>query len=137
MNKIERYHSLIKERTRCYHAMMPFKCIPRVSNIQLLKTVVFYTNNFVWKKGMPKVIPPLTIIEGVVFDYNIYFQVNYGEHVQTFEKSTNTLTPRTAHAMPLDRTVICRVAHDATACNHVEYCRGVEETLRLIRFKWN
>ena len=44
--KIERFHCLIKERTRCYYAMMPFKYVLRVLIIQLLKIVVFYANAF-------------------------------------------------------------------------------------------
>ena len=45
---IERYHRVIEERSRCYYVMLPFKSLPRQMVVELMKTVVFYVNAFVW-----------------------------------------------------------------------------------------
>ena len=44
---IERYHRVIKERARCYYAMLPFDNLPRMMVVHLMSTVVFYLNSFV------------------------------------------------------------------------------------------
>ena len=50
VTEIERFNRVIKERTRCYYAMLPFRKLPRIIIINLLVTVMFYINAFVWKK---------------------------------------------------------------------------------------
>jgi hypothetical protein len=80
---IERYIRVVKERCRCYHAMLPFDDIPRIVVIHLLKTVMFYINAFVWKKGVSPFLSPMTILEGVVLETNLHFQVIFGEYAQT------------------------------------------------------
>jgi len=98
---IERYHRVIKERVRCYYAMLPFDTLPRMMVVQLMNTVVFYLNAFVWRKGVSNVLPPVTIIEGTVIDYYKHFHVVFGEFVQTFEGSDNTMNKRTIDAIAL------------------------------------
>ena len=78
---IERYHRVIKERARCYYAMLPFDTLPRMMVVQLMNTVVFYLNAFVWRKGVSNVLPPVTIIEGTVIDYYKHVHVVFGEFV--------------------------------------------------------
>ena len=59
---IERYHRVIKERCRCYCAMLPFKYLPRQMVVGFMKTVVFYINSFAWIDGVSSVLPPLSIV---------------------------------------------------------------------------
>ena len=47
VKKIERWYHVIKERARCYYAMLPFDALPMTMVIYLMKTVVFYVNAFV------------------------------------------------------------------------------------------
>ena len=61
--EIERFNRVIKERTRCYFAMLPFRKLPRIMIIHLLVTVTFYINAFVWRKGVSQFLSPLTILE--------------------------------------------------------------------------
>ena len=56
-----------------------------------MKTVMFYVNAFVWKKGTSQVLLPLMIVEGTVLDYNLYFRVIFEEFAQTYEGTTNTM----------------------------------------------
>jgi hypothetical protein len=101
---IERFIRVIKERCRCYHAMIPFDDMPRIMVIHLLITVMFYINAFIWKKGVSPFLSPLTILEGVVLDYNLHFQVIFGEYAQTYEVTTNDMKRRTVGAIALGPT---------------------------------
>ena len=101
---IERFIRVIKERCRCYHAMLPFDNLPRIMVIHLLVTVMFYINAFVWKRGVSPFLSPLTILEGVVLDYNLHFQVIFGEYVHTYEVTTNDMKRRTVGAIALGPT---------------------------------
>ena len=101
---IERFIRVIKERCRCYYAMLPFNNLPRIIVIHLLKTVMFYINAFIWKKGVSPFLSPMTILEGVVLDYNLHFQVIFGEYLHTYEATTNTMKSRTVGAIALGPT---------------------------------
>jgi hypothetical protein len=101
---IERFIRVVKERCRCYYAMMPFDDIPRIVIIHLLITVMFYINAFVWKKGVSPFLSPMTILEGVVLDYNLHFQVIFGEYAHTYEETTNNMKRRTVGAVALGPT---------------------------------
>ena len=46
--------------------------------IHLLITVVFSINDFAWTKGESKMMPPLTIVKGMVLDFNLHFRVACG-----------------------------------------------------------
>ena len=98
---IERFIRVIKERCRCYYAMLPFKSLPRIMVIHLLITVMFYINAFVWRKGVSQYLSPLTILEGVVLDYNLHFQVIFGEYIHTYDETTNTMKSRSVEAIAL------------------------------------
>jgi len=81
--------------------MLPFDVLPRIMVIHLLTTVIFYINAFVWRKGVSQYLSPLTILEGVVLDYNLHFQVIFGEYVHTYDETTNTMKARTVTAIAL------------------------------------
>ena len=46
-------------------------------------------------------LSPLTIVEGVAVDYNLHFQVMFGDFVQTYEGTRNDVTLRTIDALGL------------------------------------
>jgi hypothetical protein len=98
---IERFIQVIKERCRCYYAMLPFDVLPRIMVVDLLTTVMFYINVFVWKQGVSQYLSPLTILDGVVLDYNLHFQVIFGEYAHTYDDTTNTMKSRTVGAIAL------------------------------------
>ena len=102
--EMERFNRVIKECTRCYYAMLPFDTLPRIMVTHLLVTVMFYINAFVWRKGVSQFLSPLTILEGVVLDYNLHFQVIFGEYAHTYEATTNTTKSRTVGALALGPT---------------------------------
>ena len=71
---------------------------------QLMNPVFFYVSNFVWKRGVSQMIPPLKIVKGVTLDYNLHFRLIFGEFVQTFEGINNTMEPFTVAAFGLRPT---------------------------------
>ena len=72
--------------------------------IRLMITVNFYMNTFVWRKGISQILPPLTIVKGLVPDANKHFHVLYGEYCNTYEGTTNTMELRTVGALALGPT---------------------------------
>ena len=102
--EIERYIRLIKERARCYYAMLrrvEIYTIPRGMIRQLMRTVVFYINAFVWRKGVSQVLPPITIVEGLKPNFKKHFHVIFGEYMMTYEGTTNGMDSRTTGAIAL------------------------------------
>ena len=81
VKQIERFHRVIEERCRCYHAMQPYDSLPRMMVVHLMITVIFYTNTFVWRSGVSQVLSPLAIVEGTSVDFNLHFKVIFGEFV--------------------------------------------------------
>jgi len=98
---IERYIRVVKERCRCDFAMLPFKTLPRLAIVHLLRTVILYINAFVWQRGISPVLSPFNILEGIRLDYDKHFHVIFGEHLNTFDDSDNTMRERTVCAMVL------------------------------------
>ena len=102
VTKMERFHRVVEERARCYYTMLPFDYLPRIMVIHLMITICFYVNAFVWLKGISQVLPPITIVEGIVLDYNLHFRVIFGEFIQTYEGTKNDMSKRTIDAIALE-----------------------------------
>ena len=102
--EIERYIRVLKERARCYFAILDeveIYTLPRQMVIHLMITVNFYMNTFVWRKGVSQILPPITIVTGLVPDFKKHFHVLYGEYCNTYEGTTNTMKLRTVGALAL------------------------------------
>ena len=102
--EIERMIRVQKERSRCYYSMLSkvgIYCLPRIMVMHLMRTVNFYINAFVWRRGVSQVLPPMTIVEGIVLDYNKHFHVIFGEYLHTYEGTTNTMKERTVTGLAL------------------------------------
>ena len=66
-----------------------------------MTTVTFYVNAFVWQEGVSPTLPPVTIVEGLVVDYNKHFHVIFGEYMHTYKGTDNTMKNRTVGALAL------------------------------------
>ena len=53
------------------------------------------------EKGFSQFLSPLTIFEGIVLEYNLHFQVIFGEYAHTYESKTNTTKSHTIGAIAL------------------------------------
>lgn len=98
---VERFNRVIKERARCYYSEIAYKSLPRMMTKKLMKTIVFYINAFVWKDGASQHLPPVSIVEGLVLDYNKHFHVVFGTCCHTFEGTSNDMQKRTVGAVAL------------------------------------
>ena len=101
---IERFPQVLKERARCYFAMVckiDITSLPKTIVIYLMMTVNFYVNAFVWQEGVSPILPPVTIVEGLVVDFNKHFHVIFSEYMHTYEGATNTMKDRTVGALAL------------------------------------
>ena len=102
--EIERFIRVMKERARCYFAMLrrvEIYTVPKQIIIQLMRTVVFYVNAFVWRKGVSQFLPPVTIVEGLKMDFKKHFHVIPGEYMMTFEGTTNGMDSRTTGVLAM------------------------------------
>ena len=102
--EIERRYRVFKERARYYCAMLlkvDIDTILQMMVIHLMTTVNFYFNTFVWRRGVSQILPPVTIVEGLVVDFNKRFYVIFGEYMHTYEGTDNTMKMRTVAALAL------------------------------------
>ena len=98
---IECFYRLIKEHCRCHYTTLPYDSLPRMMVVHLMITVIFYINTFVWKSGTSKILSPLTILEGIMLDYNLHFRVIFSEFVQTYEGTRDDMIARTVDPLAL------------------------------------
>ena len=100
-------------------------CFCAGSRVQLknkklpLAPVVFYVNTFAWLEGVSKVLPPLIIVEGLVLDYNLYFDIVFREYLQTCEGTHNNLTLHTIGTLALGPS---RNMQDGIRCYSLAIC---------------
>jgi hypothetical protein len=74
--------------------MLPFKYIPQIVLIQLVKNVIFWLNSFPAQDGVSTTMSPRCIMTGQEIDYNKHVRLEFGEYVQTHEEHDNTMTDR-------------------------------------------
>ena len=99
--EIERFLRVIKERARCYFAMLPYRWVPAIMIVHLIKTVLYYINAFVWRRGVSQILSPLTIMHGTKLDFNVDFPVVYGTFAHVYDGTDNTMKSRTTGAVAL------------------------------------
>jgi hypothetical protein len=80
---IERFICTVKDRSRSTYRMLPFKYIPRIVLIQLMKNVIFWLNSFPARDGVSTTMSPRCIMTGQEIDYNKHKCLEFGEYVQT------------------------------------------------------
>jgi Reverse transcriptase (RNA-dependent DNA polymerase) len=101
---IERFIRTVKDRTRSTYRMLPFKHIPRIVLIHLVKNVVFWLNSFPARDGVSNDMSPRCIMTGKEIDYNKHVRLEFGEYVQTHEEHDNSMIDRTLGAICLGPT---------------------------------
>lgn len=67
-----------------------------------MDTVAFFINSFVWKPGVSQGLPPFTIVEGTILNFEKHFNVIFGEYLHTYEGTYNTMNLQTIGALALD-----------------------------------
>ena len=99
--EIERYIRTLKDRTRSGYNVLPFKYIPRMMLIQLVKVHNFWLNSFPHRDGVSSTLSPRYIMTGQKVDCAKHALLEFGAYVQTHESHDNTMQPRTVSAVCL------------------------------------
>ena len=108
---IERYIRTIKERTRASYNSVPFKRIPALMVIEMVKHSVFWRNAFPAENGISDELSPRAIVTGSAIDYNRHCKYELGEYVQTHEEHDNSMGARTVGAIALRPTGNAQGSH--------------------------
>ena len=98
---IERYIRTVKDRVRSTYRMLPFKRVPRLILIHLVKNAVFWLNALPARDGVSSVHSPRYLLTGRELEYPLHVRLEFGEYVQTHEKHGNRMTDRTLGAICL------------------------------------
>ena len=98
---IERYIRTVKDRVRSTYRMLPFKRVPRLILIHLVKNAVFWLNALPARDGVSSVHSPRYLLTGRELDYPLHVRLEFGEYLQTHEKHGNRMTDRTLGAICL------------------------------------
>ena len=98
---IERYIRTVKDRVRSTYRMLPFKRVPWLILIHLIKNAVFWLNALPAMDGVSSVHSPRYNLTGRELEYPLHVRLEFGEYVQTHEKNGNRMTDRTLGAICL------------------------------------
>ena len=91
--EVERLIRTLKERGRATFANVPFDKIPKRMVAEMMRCIVFYLNAFPWTDGVSQTMSPHTLLEGTYLDYNLHFQVIFGEFGMVYDGTDNTMNP--------------------------------------------
>ena len=88
---------VIKERVRATHHTLPYKCMPKIMVVELVKFSVFWLNAFPAKGGVATTLSPRTLLTGMGIDFATHCRLSFCSYVQTHEENfcTNGQQART------------------------------------------
>ena len=107
--------------------MLPFKRVPRLVLIHLVKNAVFWLNALPATDGVSSTHSPRYLLTGRELEYPLHVRLEFGEYVQTHEKHGNRMTDRTLGA-------ICLGPSGNSQGGHYFMCLSTRG--RIIRDRW-
>jgi hypothetical protein len=99
--EIERYIRTVKERVQCIYNSLPFKRMPPLLILEMVKSSVQCLNNFPSRAGVSETMSPRTIVTGATVDYNKHCKIEFGAYVLTHEEHDNSMASRVTGAIAL------------------------------------
>ena len=124
---IERYIQTVKDRVQSTYCMLPFKHVPRLILIHLVKNAVFWLNALPARDGVSSVHSPRYLLTGRELEYPLHARLEFGEYVRTHEKHGNLMPDRTLGA-------ICLGPNGNAQGGHYFMC--LSTGARIIRDRW-
>ena len=124
---IERAIRSVKDRVRSSYRMLPYKYIPRLMVVHLVRNTIFWLNAFPVDKGWSSKHSPRYIMTGKHLDYHKHVRAEFGEYVQTHEEHDSDMRERTVGA-------ICLGPNGNQQGGH--YFMSLATGVRLIRSRW-
>ena len=124
---IEQAIRTVKDRVRSTYCMLPFKYIPRLMVVHLVRNTIFWLNAFPTNNGWSSKHSPRYIMTGKQLDYNKHVRAEFGEYVQTPEEHDSDMYDQTVGA-------ICLGPTGNQQCGH--YFMSLATGECLIRSQW-
>ena len=101
---VERYIWTIKDQTRSAYQMLPFRCVPRIMLIHLVKNAVLWLNAFPAENGVSSQHSPQFLMTGRELEWDKHAVLEFGSYVQCHEEHSNEMIPQTMGAVCLGPT---------------------------------
>ena len=108
---VERAIRTIKERTRATYNVLPFRFIPRIMLVHMVKNAVLWLNAFPADDGVSDEHSPRYFLTGRELTYDKHANIEFGTYVQTHEEHDNSMGPRTLGAICLGPTGNAQGSH--------------------------
>ena len=101
--EIERFIRTVKDRVRSVYHSLPYKYVPRLLLVHLVKATVFWLNAFPHRDGISDQSPSY-IMTGQTLNFQRHARLELGVYVQMHEEHDNSMGPRTLGAICLGPT---------------------------------
>jgi hypothetical protein len=124
---VERFVRTVKDRTRSMYRMLPYKYLPRLVLIHLVKNAVFWLNAFPGNDGITRKYSPRYIMTGQHLSAKKHAVIEFGAYVQTHEQHTNNMDQRSMGCICLGPTGNQQGAH---------WFMSLSSGERVVRYRW-
>ena len=124
--EIERFIRTVKDRVRSVYHSLPYKYVPRLLLVHLVKAAVFWLNAFPHRDGISDQSPRY-IMTGQTLNFQRHARLELGAYVQTHEEHDNSMGPRTLGAICLGPTGNQQGGH---------WFLSLTSGARIIRHRW-
>jgi hypothetical protein len=125
--KVERYIRTVKDRTRCTYRMLPFRHLPRLVLVHLMRNAVFWLNAFPHEDDATQKYSPRYIMMGQHLSFAKHAVIEFGAYAQTHEEHTNDMNQRTMRCICLGPTGNRQGAH---------WFMSLSSGERVVRYRW-
>ena len=102
--EIERYIHTLKDCTQGAYNILPFKNLPWVLLVHLLKNYTLLLNAFPATDGVSSIHSPCFLLMGWELSFDKHAVLEFGSYVQTHEEHSNRMEPWTMGAICLGST---------------------------------
>ena len=124
---IERAICTVKDRVCSTYQMQPYKYIPCLMVVHLVRNTIFWLNAFPVDNRWSSKHSPHYIMTGKHLDYNKHVHAEFGEYVQTHEEHDSDMHEQTVSAVCLGPTGNQQGGH---------YFMSLATGVRLVRSRW-
>ena len=124
--EIERFIRTVKDHVRSVYHSLPYKYIPRLLLVHLVKVAVFWLNAFPHRDGISDQLPRY-IMTGHTLNFQRHARLELGAYVQTHEEHDNSMGPQTLGAICLGPTGNQQGGH---------WFLSLTSGARIIRHRW-
>ena len=90
--EIKRFIRTVKDHVRSVYHSLPYKYIPRLLLVHLVKATVFWLNAFLHHDGISDQLPRY-IMTGHTLNFQCHFRLELGAYVQMHEDHDNSMGP--------------------------------------------